>query len=37
MEIIARFLIYDHDISESLGGQIKQAFEGRIILLTYIV
>lgn len=37
MEVIARFLLYDHDITESLGGRVKQALEGRIVLFTYIV
>lgn len=37
MEVIARFLIFDHDVTESLSGRIKQALEGRIVLFTYIV
>uniref|UniRef100_A0A915DEH4 Innexin n=1 Tax=Ditylenchus dipsaci TaxID=166011 RepID=A0A915DEH4_9BILA len=36
MEVVARFLIYDHDVTKSLGGRFKQALEGRIVLFTYI-
>ena len=36
MDVIARFLIYDHDVTESLGGKIKSSLEGRIVVLAYM-
>jgi hypothetical protein len=35
MDVIARFLIYDHDVTESLGGKIKSALEGRILVIRF--
>lgn len=37
METIARFLVFDHDITASLGGRIKSQIEGRIVLFAYLV
>lgn len=36
MDIIARFLVHDHEIIENLGGPIKRALEGRIVVFAYL-
>lgn len=35
--IVARFLANDHQLADSLGGRLKQALQGRIVLFTYLV
>ena len=35
--IVARFLIFDHDVTASLGSKIKSKLEGQIVVSTYIV
>ncbi|KAH7722327.1 INX-12 protein [Aphelenchoides avenae] len=37
MEIVARFLVFDHDITASLGGSIKSKIEGKIVLFAYLL
>ncbi|KAI6183066.1 Innexin family-containing protein [Aphelenchoides bicaudatus] len=36
VEIVARFLANDHQLAETLGGRIKHALKGRIVLFTYL-
>jgi hypothetical protein len=37
IEIVARFLASDHQLAETLGGRIRHALRGRIVLFTYLV
>ena len=37
ISIVARFLIYDHDVTSTLGSQIKAKLEGQLVVTTYIV
>ncbi|KAE9554401.1 hypothetical protein FO519_002393 [Halicephalobus sp. NKZ332] len=34
--VVARFLIYDHDVTSTLGSQIKAKLEGQLVVTTYI-
>lgn len=36
VEIVARFLASDHQLAETLGGRVKHALQGRIVLFTYL-
>jgi len=36
ISIVARFLIYDHDVTSTLGSQIKAKLEGQLVVTTYI-
>jgi len=37
MEIIARFLICNHDVTKSVGGKLQTLAAGRIVQIAYIV
>uniref|UniRef100_A0A914HH86 Innexin n=1 Tax=Globodera rostochiensis TaxID=31243 RepID=A0A914HH86_GLORO len=36
MEVVARFLIFDHDVTKNIGGRVKSMLDGRTVMLTYI-
>lgn len=36
MEVVARFLIYDHDVTANIGSSLKRTLEGRLVFLSYI-
>ena len=37
ISVVARFLIFDHDVTASLGSKMKAKFEGQMVVTTYLV